>query len=181
MKGKLFLLTMVILPTLSVASCGMKEGKKQGNKTIAREIQINPDSSAYANLGKTMTDVLFSPKKVKCYHISYKEKVDKNMDFEIQSHFVRDTLITVLDEKLTGIIQYELLSNGLNYRKDSVRVRSPYNPELEFVFEKKKTCVHVLISPSDYSWSVIYDDKLQFNWNYDDKKSIKRFCDLFLK
>lgn len=184
MKTKvLFLLTVFTMTvSFSFAACSTNGAtKKQVKKTTMKEVNIKPDSAAYACLGKTLTDVLFSPKKVKCYHVVAKDKVDKEKDIEIHSHFVRDTLIAELDTKLIGVLQHELLSDGQNYKKDSVRVRSPYAPQLVFVFEKKKEVAYVLVSLSDFSWSVVYDDKLQFNYNYEDKKAIKRFCDMFVK
>lgn len=170
------------MTTFSFASCSANNApKQQAKKTTVRDIDIAPDSAAYACLGKTLADVLFSPKKVKCYHVVAKDNVDKDKDIEIHSHFVRDTLIAELDTKLVGILQHELLSYGENYKKDSIRVRSPYAPQIVFVFEKKKSVAYVLVSLSDFSWSVVFDDKLQFNWNYEDKKAIRRFCEMFIK
>jgi len=184
MKAKtLFLLTLFSMTvSFSFASCGTNSAPKpREKKSMTRDVRIKPDSAAYASLGKTMTDLLFSPKKVKCYHVVAKANVDKDKEFEIQPNFVQDTLIAELDAKLIGVLQHELLSDGKNYKKDSIRVRSPYAPQLVFVFEKKKAVAYVLVSLSDYSWSVVYDDKLQFNWNYEDKYAIKRFCDMFIK
>lgn len=182
MKAKI--LTLLVLFSVGtgicLASCRTDEGNTQlKSKTKGKVVAIVPDSAAYANLGKTMTDILFSPKKVRCYRVAVKRNVDKEKDIELQPHFVRDTLIAELDTKLTGILQYELLANGQNYKYDSLRVRSPYAPEIVFAFEKKKAVVYVLISPLNYTWSVVYDDKLQFNWNYEDKKAVQRLCKMF--
>ena len=64
---------------------------------------------------------------------------------------------------------------------DSVVVRSPYMPQLEFEFSKKKQVAHVLLSTSDFSWTVVYDGKKQFNYNYKDNGTIERFCEMIMK
>lgn len=140
---------------------------------------IMPDSVVYANLGKTMSDILFSPKKVTCYLIVGKKEVGSN-DYELEDHYVRDAFVCKLTKEQTAILQFDLLASQRNYGSDSIKVRSPYVPSIEFCFEQKKGTVHVLISLSNYSWTIYYDDKRQGNWNYADKDLIDRFCQMVL-
>ncbi|MCD8295975.1 MAG: hypothetical protein LUC88_00215 [Prevotella sp.] len=140
---------------------------------------IQPDSAVYATLGKTMTEVLLSPQKVTCYTIKGKQQVDEG-DYELEPHYVRDSYIAKLNAKQIGILQFELISDEQNYSIDSVRVRSPYAPAVEFCFEKKKTQVHVIISLSNFTWTIFYDDKRQGNWNYSDKRFMERYCYMIL-
>ena len=138
---------------------------------------IQPDSNTYTILGKTMTDILFSPSKVTCYAVKGKAQVDKT-DFELEPHYVRDSLIAKLTPSQVALFQFLVLSDKSNYSQDSIKVRSPYVPHLELCFEKKKQQVHVLISQSDFSWTICYDDKKQGNWNYAEKRLVRRFCNM---
>jgi len=138
-----------------------------------------PDSAVYAVLGKSMSDALFSPRRVTCWRLKPMEEPTAN-DYQVEPHWVRDSLIGQLTPQMYGVLQFVLLNNPDCYRLDSVQVRSPYFPRLEFEFVKRKTTIHVVVSLSDYSWSVIYDDKCQFNYNYVDKELIDRFCQIIL-
>ena len=154
----------------------MKEQKmKKESKPAVYAIQ--PDSNTYTILGKTMTDILFSPSKVTCYAVKGKAQVDKT-DFELEPHYVRDSLIAKLTPSQVALFQFLVLSDKSNYSQDSIKVRSPYVPHLELCFEKKKQQVHVLISQSDFSWTICYDDKKQGNWNYAEKRLVGRFCNM---
>lgn len=169
MKGKI-LIFLGLLFSLSVFSSCTAANKK----TVKYKIQ--PDSATYSILGKTMTEVLFNPSKVTCYTVEGKEKVEKE-DLEFDSHYVRDSLISKLDDEEISILQFLLLASSDNYKQDSMKVRSPYIPCIEFCFEKKKSePVHIVISLSNYSWAIFFDDKRQGKWNYFDKKTIERYC-----
>jgi len=180
MKVKFLIMAISLLQVFSLTSCSATPSKKVVPKNKPRVVTLRPDSVAYSFLGKTMSDALFTPDKVNCYSLIPKETTTPD-DVVIEPHFVRDTLIAKLDAKAIGVIQFLLLSNKENYKEDSLKVKSPYYPVLEFEFIKKKVIVHVLVSMSDYSWTVVYDDKKQFNWNFSDKDAVIRFCELFTK
>lgn len=172
MKVRL-LLIMVLVCSTSMSSCSAANEK-------TTKYAIQPDSSVYYTLGKSMSDILFSPTKVLCYTIQGKATISKE-DYELEPHYVRDSLIAKLNANQIYLLQFNLLADEKNYKEDSMKVRSPYVPCLEFCFEKKKMePVHVIISLSDFSWTIVYDDKRQFNWNYEDKRLIERFCKLIL-
>lgn len=173
---KLFLIMMMTLTVTGMTSCSAKPAK--GGQA---DPMFMPDSAVYKSLGKSLSEILFSPTKVRVYSLKGVENVGKN-DVEIEDHFVRDTLVATLDAKQIALLQYLLLANEENYKNDSVRVRSPYLPQLEFEFVKKKDqTAHVVVSLSDRTWTVVYDDKVQFNWNYANKELVARFCDYFIK
>ena len=136
------------------------------------------DSVVYANLGKTVSETLFSPTKVRCFRLKGVSTVEEGQ-FEVEPHWVRDTMLAELTPQMYGVLQFALLANPNSYVDDSNIVRSPYVPMIEFEFTNKKTVVHVLISTSDYTWTIMYDDKRQLNYNYADKALIGRFCDYF--
>lgn len=169
-------LFFVLFSVLTISCFAAKEQKmKKESKPAVYAIQ--PDSNTYTILGKTMTDILFSPSKVTCYAVKGKAQVDKT-DFELEPHYVRDSLIAKLTLSQVALFQFLVLSDKSNYSQDSIKVRSPYVPHLELCFEKKKQQVHVLISQSDFSWTICYDDKKQGNWNYAEKRLVRRFCNM---
>lgn len=99
----------------------------------------------------------------------------------MEPHYVRDSLIAKLSVSQINMLQFNLLSDEENYKEDSIKVRSPYVPCIEFCFEKKKkNPVHVIVSLSDFSWTIVYDDKKQGNWNYADKRLMERYCKMIL-
>ena len=169
-------LFFVLFSVLTISCFAAKEQKmKKESKPAVYAIQ--PDSNTYTILGKTMTDILFSPSKVTCYAVKGKAQVDKT-DFELEPHYVRDSLIAKLTPSQVALFQFLVLSDKSNYSQDCIKVRSPYVPHLELCFEKKKQQVHVLISQSDFSWTICYDDKKQGNWNYAEKRLVRRFCNM---
>lgn len=173
---KLFLILMMTLTVIGMTSCSAKTPK--GGQT---DPMFGPDSAVCKSLGKSLTEILFSPAKVKVYSLKGVESVGTN-DIEIEDHFVRDTLITTLDTKQIALLQYLLLANEENYKNNNVQIRSPYIPSLEFEFMKKKAqTAHVLISLQDKTWTIIYDGKVQCNWNYTNKELIKRFSNYFVE
>ncbi|MDE7456859.1 MAG: hypothetical protein K2M96_09180 [Prevotella sp.] len=173
---KLFFILMMTLTVVGTTSCSAKTPK--GRQTGS---MFEPSPAVCKSLGKSLTEILFSPNKVKVYSLKGVENVEKN-DIEIDDHFVRDTLITTLDAKQIALLQYLLLANEENYKNDSVQIRSPYIPSLEFEFVKKKEqTAHVLISLQDRTWTIIYDGKVQCNWNYTNKELIKRFSNYFVE
>lgn len=167
---------MMTLTVVGMTSCSAKTPK--GGQTGS---MFEPNPAVCKSLGKSLTEILFSPNKVKVYSLRGVENVEKN-DIEIDDHFVRDTLITTLDAKQIALLQYLLLANEENYKNDSVQIRSPYIPSLEFEFVKKKAqTAHVLISLQDRTWTIVYDGKVQCNWNYTNKELIKRFSNYFVE
>lgn len=139
------------------------------------------DSVVYHNLGKTLYELLSAPSKVTVYSVEGKEKIE-NGDVVVEAPFVRkNVLVEKLGKEDVAILQYLLPFDSENYKNDTVIVRSPYLPAIEFCFTKKKQEAHLLVSLSDGSWTLVYDDKIQQHWNYADKRQIVRFCKRFFK
>lgn len=140
---------------------------------------IQPDSTVKAILGNHLTSVLFSPSKVCCYFHKGVEKVSHD-DFSIEEGYVRDTLLSRLSIEQIAFLQYALLRAERNYSLDSIPIRSPYMPVLEFRFVKKKEEAYVMVSPIDFTWTLYYDGKQQMHWNYADKQLLSEFFEYFL-
>lgn len=149
-----------------------------GKKNPVRSFQ--PDSTAFALLGQALSDVLFSPNRVTCYTVKGKGEIEAG-DFQVEPHWVRNSLVGRLSPQMVGVLQFALVANGENYKNDSIRIKAPYFPVLEFEFQKKKDVVHVLISTSDHTWTIMYDGERQIHYNYHDCELINRFCNLFVK
>ena len=145
-----------------------------------KEPWIQPDSTISVQLGNSLSNLLFMPKKVVCHHLLHKQNISEN---EIQpvKGYVRDTLLATLTDKETAVLQFLLLSNPNSYSEDIISIEAPYLPVIEFVFtDKKKNTASVIVSTSDRSWSIFYDGKEQFNFNYSDARLFERFCKQFL-
>ena len=142
--------------------------------------RIQPDSTVCAMLGQSISDVLFNPNKVTCYTIKGKGEIETG-DFQVEPHWVRDSLVGRLSPQMIGVLQFALVSNGENYKNDTLLRKTPYFPIIEFEFQKKKNVVHVLISTNDRTWTIVYNGVRQLNYNYHDRELIERFCNLFVK
>lgn len=141
---------------------------------------LKPDSVAYSNLGRHLSNILINATKVRAYSLLPKEKITLD-DVEIESHFVRDTLLYELNKDQMIVLKYSLISCGANYHTDSAFIPLlPYCPVIEFEFINKKEVAHVFISLSDFKWGLRYDGKTQFKFNYGDGIFVHRFCDYFL-
>lgn len=179
----LILLVAQLLWVNCYAACspGSKDNtaKTKTEKPVCNK-WIHPDNVAYKALGRHLTNILINAKTIKVYSLVPKEQLNPD-DYEVDAHFVRDSLLGTLTKEQAIVLDYNLISNGANYTKDtSLIVMSPYYPVIEFEFTKKKEVAHVIISFSDYTWTVKYDDKIQFKYNYASGTFIKRFCDYFL-
>ena len=173
MKNYLFLFSCLMLCTLSCSAVTFNNKAKIGRDSI------KVDSLAQAQLGISVTETLMNPGKVSCYTLKGKSQTDEN-DFVVEPHYVRDSLVGTLTPEMYSILQFMLIADQSNYKRDSVLVKSPYTPQLEFEFSRKRIVVHVVVSLSDYSWSIIFDGKKQFNWNYAEKELIHRYCTMLI-
>ena len=138
----------------------------------------------YSNIvkivGDTVADVLFSPKSVTLW-LSENRKRQNEKEIEIADGFVRDSLVTKLKSENLSILQFVLLSDTLNYKRDSVQIKSPYMPCYEFVFVKKKQTVQVLISLSNNYWEIKHNNKTVCKYNFACKQQLERFLNLLSK
>lgn len=60
---------LVLFSVLAISCFAAKDQKKTKKEPKPVTYVIQPDSNTYAILGKTMTDILFSPSKVTCYAV----------------------------------------------------------------------------------------------------------------
>lgn len=138
------------------------------------------DSTLVKQIGDSLKQVLFEPDTVKCYHISYKEKL-KDKDVEVVKGYVRDSLVTILSVSQTSVLQFILLSDAANYSNNSILVQSPYLPTLEFVFGKKNyEPVSVVISTLDRSWQIVWRGKQIHTHNIGNNNQVERFTNHFM-
>jgi len=177
MKTK-FLLISTLIMSLSFTACALPPF---GKKKVACEEWMQLDSLIKQELSNSLTETLFSPKKVRCYHLLHKQEIKKG-DVQPIKGYVRDTLLCNLQTDQIAVFQYLLLSNAQSYSEEIISIEAPYIPILEFEFiGNKKKLASVIISLSDRSWCIIYDGKLQFKYNYADAKLFERFCKYFVE
>lgn len=116
MKAKL-LIIMALSMNLFFNACAGPFSKEKG-KVLADE-WIMPDSALCADLGSGIVETLFATRKVKCYELEGKKKVDV-ADTEVIKGFVRKGEATVLTVKQLAVLQYILLSDNKRDRKSVV-------------------------------------------------------------
>lgn len=139
------------------------------------------DSIVINQLRDSLSQTIFIPDIVKCYHLSYKDSIDERADIQVVDGYVRDSLITTLNTSQIAVLQYLLPSNARNYSTGTILVQSPYRPIWEFEFVKQETLpASIVLSISDHSWQIVKEGKLQLSYNYVETKAIERFCDYFL-
>jgi hypothetical protein len=160
----------MMFSALLLSSCNSKA-------EIKSDRQISPDSNIVKIVGDTVADVLFSPKSVSLYFSKNRKKKD-GKEVEIAPGFVRDTLAAKLSPADIAVLQFVLLSDTLNYRKNKEQIKSPYMPLYEFVFAKKKETVQVLISFSDNYWEIKRNNKTVCKYNFANYNQLSRFIDL---
>ena len=170
-------LTIFTAIALIMLACSSFSSPKQKKLSL---MKVLPDSLISMQLGNTLADILLNPSTVTMYTVKGKEETSKD-DYVLEPHYVRDSLMGVLSSDAVAVLKFTLITDEANYHNDTILVRSPYMPQYGFEFTKKKQSAHVLVSISDFSWTVIYDGKKQFNYNYKDNGSIERFFDSILK
>ena len=177
-KSNLFCLFLIftILP-FGIISCA--NTKNCTNKQFAS--WLAPDSTICNKLAeKNLIETLFMPDDVKCYILIHKDSISKD-ELSFVEGYARDSLMAEFGIKETTVLQYILLSNPFSYSIDSLKIEAPYLPILEFAFSRKDSLsASVVISTSDQSWTVFYNGKKQFNYNYADRKIVERFCKYYI-
>lgn len=150
------------------------------SETLNESNWMLTDSALVEQIGDSLKQVLFTPDIVKCYHISYKDKI-REKDIEVVKDYVRDSLITNLNSSQLSVMQYVFISNPANNIDDTILVQSPYFPTLEFEFTKKDyNSISIVISILDRSWRMMSMGKEVHAHNIADVKQVERFCNYFM-
>lgn len=168
-----FILMMAAVSFTSLAACTVPNDTVPSKK---KEAWLRPDSLAYNQLGRNLSTILFSSTKVECFSLDYKEKLEES-DVEVEQCFVRGESLGFLNAEQLAVLRYILIAPKESYQKDSIRVRAPYAPAMEFVFhhKKMKQDAQIVLSPNDFTWTLFYDDKRQFHFNFTNKEAVVRF------
>lgn len=177
MKHRIIILLGIAL-CFGLTACALGPKKVKAEKPICAE-WLMPDASVMGKLGNRLASVLFAPQSVKCYSLVGKEKVEEG-EVEIEPNFVQEDLLATLRPNELAVLQYALLKPSKSYESDSTKVMSPYIPAIAFEFKRKNEKANVVISLSDMTWTVIYDGKVQFNYNYANKEMISQFCKFYI-
>lgn len=166
--------------TLICGCVNAKNATKTPNNKID-SIWMFTDSTVMKQLGDSLIQVFSKPDSVRCYNVSYREQI-KEKDVIVHEHFVRDSLITVLNDAQIYIMQFILVSESSNYANDSLIVKSPYMPTVEFEFYKKDfSPISVVFSPLNQTWQIICESKELFSYNFVYTDLINRYISIFNK
>lgn len=186
-KTILILMAIVGIAFTAVTCFAGDKDKTKKKMTPTTAIQKNmgqncfqPCDSVIAQLGKTATEVIFNPSKVEVYRVEGRDTIGKD-EVEIEKNYVRKDMIGTLSKDYIKLVQYLLVADPANYKDDDMRVRSPYLPDLEMRFIRKNQVVSILVSRSDFTWTLVSDGKKQFNYNYAEKSAIDRLIKQILK
>lgn len=161
MKTKL-ILALCCIALLSMGCMAKGKKAKTAEKPLCEE-WLMPDSATYKILGKNLSTILFSPNSVKCYSVKWQDSISAD---QLEPYFAQDSLISKLTKEQIAVLQYTLLDDADNFVNDSIVVMSPYVPKLDFEFTRKNQIAHVLVSPNSIQWTIVYDDKKQFTYNF---------------
>lgn len=166
--------------SLSVFMTACANTKTNMADTLNETKWMLTDSVWVKQIGDSLKQVLFMPDTVKCYHISYKDKI-KEKDIEVVKDYVRDSLISILNSSQISVMQYVFISNPANYTNDTILVQAPYLPTLEFEFVKKGyNSISLVISTLDRSWRMMIQGKEIHAHNIAEVKQVERFCYYFM-
>ena len=189
MKKNLFILLAVVCVPAFAITCNagakkttrpaMPAKKTVVQKNVGQEV-MHPVKAVVSQLGNMATEAIFNPTKVTLYQLAGRDTVKKD-EVEVEPHFVRERVVGTLSKDYIKLVQYLLVNDTANYAVDTVKVRSPYMPQIEMEFANKKGSVSVLVSTSDFTWTLISDGKKQFNYNYAEKSAINRLFSNLLK
>ena len=175
MKNRIIILLVSFL--VLYPSC-IGKGKEPKKTMSSSKLWCCPDDTITNHLGNTLTEILFNPQKVICYAVEREDSISSD---QLEPNFSRGEQICKLSKEEIAIIQFSLLSNQENYVNDTLLVMCPYIPKLDFEFTGRKgKKANLLISPSDFSWSILFDGKKQFRFNTH-SIDMKRLCNFYIQ
>ncbi|MBO4850224.1 MAG: hypothetical protein J5529_04890 [Prevotella sp.] len=167
---KIIILFIAILVNFNLWGCQPTKPNKM----------LTPDSIVCKQLGTSLAQLLSSPSTVKCYAVRNVRQPSET-DFAFTENFVLGELITKLSRQEVAILEFLIPSNEANYHVNPAKVKSPYMPRLAFEFAKGKKKAWLLVSLANMSWSIYYDGKTQFTYDYVERDVIERFCNYFIQ
>lgn len=176
--------TLVMALAGTIAACAQPADKSPANATQTEKPVckqwIHPDSTAYANLGRRLTELLFNTKKVTAYRVIPRDTIITGQ-ITVDNNFVRGEKIGKLTKEQIAVFNYILLSDGCNYARDTSFIPMiPHLPVIEFEFEKKNEVARVWYSPDNNTWGIHYDDRNLFRYNIAQPDAITRLVNYFL-
>lgn len=147
--------------TIGCISCGTTQ--KVAQKPIPSELATK--------VGDEMAIFLSSPDKV-IFHKLQNEVAAVQV---LPDYFRKDEGI-VLSSDEVAVVQFLFTENPDCFgAQQAVAVMAPFLPFNEFVFQKGKESVSLVVSTSDMSWAIVHNGELLHTFTYTDITAVKRF------
>ncbi len=131
-------------------------------KQLIESSVIKPDSTVSDFYGKEISNIIFSPEKVKVYKIRPKTKADSTI--KIIGNFAVDSLLGELDKSYYSILQF-MLHDSTNYRFDSLINKCQFSPHIAYEFSKNNKKASILLNLGCKQWGVSYKDTVFYEEN----------------
>lgn len=173
----------IMVSAISVVACANSVPKRdtrmpKKEKPVCAS-WIHPDSLAYTILGRHLTEITFSPKKVQVYTVALSDSANAD-NMVVDRAYVADSLVGVLTKAQTAVLDYILLADRGNYVERTELPMMPHRPVIAFRFTSKAGNAIVWYSPDDFTWGIRYDDRSLFTYSIANYELMNRFCNSFL-
>lgn len=121
-----------------------------------------------------VTSVLFDIQKI--YYCSIISSGNEELALPADMYWERGEKVRDLNsDEIDGLLSL-IVYNRVNYVEDFAFISNPYIPEIEFtLISKSGKSVNIRISPSDKTWSILYNNKCVYHNRYIVNKEIEQF------
>lgn len=189
MYPSLCLLTL-ISTLLFCCSCtyGRSIRKSKTNPVVKNAMTIQVDDSVKYLLGDTISRIIFEADTVKLFSLSIKPHVDstKNTSEQVDSTmvpnfhgcYVKNDYGALSQSVISPILL--ILSDRDNYFPDSVRVKSPFIPNVALCFKKEDVCVDIIFSFAGGQMYIFMADENRLYFKYTYERLVMKFFQSFL-
>lgn len=145
--------------------------------TVQKVTQNPIHQELVAKVGDEMASILSSPDKV-TFHILQNEATAK----QVFPDYYRKDEGVILSAGEVAVVQFLFTENPDCFgSQQAVVAMAPFLPFNEFVFQKGKESVSLVVSTSDMSWAVVRDGDLLHTFTYTDVTAVKRLIKTLIR
>ena len=184
-------LLVVISTLLFCCSCtyGRSIRRSKTKPVIENAMTIQVDDSVKYFLGDTISRIIFEADTVKLFSLSTKPHVDstKTTSAQVDSTIVPNFHGCYI-EKDYGVLSKSVvtpillvLSDRDNYFPDSVRVKSPFIPNVALSFKKEDASIDIIFSFAGGQMYIFMADDSNLYFKYTYERLVMKFFQSFLQ